>query len=145
MNRNTRFTPSVAQLKGVGLAFVLLLPVAFAVPPGTDAEIEARLQAHGSLCREGEDCGAAQAVVASGPLSGEEVYNQFCFVCHAAGVGGAPILGDGEQWAPRVATGMESLMNSTLNGKNGMPARGTCVSCSDDELQAAVDFMLEGV
>jgi cytochrome c5 len=115
----------------------------YAVPPGTDEEIAQRLAPFGSICRAGEDCGTAAAVVASGPLSGEEVYNQFCFACHASGVGNAPILGDAVAWQPRVDKGMEVLMVSTLNGIGAMPAMGTCMNCSDDELGEAVTYMLD--
>ena len=124
------------------LAFLLLAPLASAVPPGTADEIRERLKPAGSLCRTGEECGTATAAVATGPLSGEEVYNQFCFACHATGVSDAPLLGNAEQWGPRVDKGMDVLMQSTLNGLNAMPARGTCATCSDEELQAAVEHML---
>ena len=117
----------------------------FAVPPGTTEEIAERIKPFGSVCRAGEDCGTAAAVTASGPLSGQAVYDQFCFACHMSGVGGAPLLGDVAQWEPRIAKGMDVLMDSTLNGLNAMPAKGTCMNCSDDELQAAVDYMLEQV
>ena len=118
---------------------------AYAVPPGTNDEIAERLKPFGSVCRSGEDCGAAVAAVASGPLSGQAVYDQFCFACHTTGVGGAPLLGDAGQWQPRIDKGMETLMASTLNGLNAMPAKGTCMNCSDDELQAAVTYMLDQV
>ena len=113
------------------------------VPPGTEDEIRERLQPFGQLCRAGEDCGQATAAAASGSLSGEEVYNQFCFACHASGVGGAPMLGDADGWAPRISNGMDTLWEHTLNGINAMPAKGTCMSCSDDELRAALDYMVE--
>ena len=116
---------------------------ASAVPPGTDAEIESRIIPFGTVCRAGDDCGSASAVAATGPLSGQQVYDQFCFACHATGVGDAPMLGDAEAWAPRVDKGMDVLMASTLNGINTMPAKGTCMSCSDEELNAAVTYMLE--
>ncbi len=115
----------------------------YAIPPGTDAEIEQRLTPFGSVCREGDDCGTAVAAAASGALSGEEVYNQYCTVCHASGVSNAPIRGDAGQWQPRIDKGMDELMASTLNGLNAMPAKGTCMSCSDEELAATVDYMLE--
>ena len=53
------------------------------------------------------------------------------------------MFGDAAAWGPRAATGMDALMNSALNGKNAMPARGLCGTCSDDELQAAVEYMLD--
>jgi len=117
----------------------------YAVPPGTTEEIAERIKPFGSVCRAGDDCGNAAAAVASGPLSGQQVYDQFCFACHNAGVGGAPRLGDAGQWQPRIDKGMDALMASTLNGINAMPAKGTCMNCSDDELQAAVDYMLDQV
>jgi len=62
--------------------------------------------------------------------------------CHATGVSEAPILGNAEQWAVRVAKGADALYTSAINGLGVMPARGTCVDCSDDEMRAAVDYML---
>ncbi len=112
------------------------------VPPGTNDEIRERLQPFGDLCRAGEDCGQATAAAASGPLSGDEVYGKFCFACHMTGVGGAPMLGAGDAWAPRIAKGVDTLWEHTLNGFNAMPARGTCMTCSDDELRAALEYMV---
>ena len=114
----------------------------YAVPPGTPDEIRERLQPFGSLCRVGDDCGQAAAASASGPLSGEQVYNQFCFACHTTGVGGAPILGDQGEWTSREAKGMDTLWGSLLNGVGAMPAKGTCMGCSDDELREVLDYML---
>ena len=129
----------------------VVLAIAFAVtgigisalPPGTDDEISARLEPFGTVCRTGDDCGAATAAVASGPLSGQQVYDQFCFACHMSGVGGAPLFGDVEAWAERSAKGMDVLMASTINGIGTMPAKGTCMNCSDDELSSAVTYMLD--
>lgn len=116
-----------------------------AVPPGTDDDIRDRLAPFGNLCRAGDDCGSSAAVADAGPLSGEAVYNQFCFACHATGASDAPIFADAEAWAPRIDKGMDTLMASTLNGIGMMPPKGTCMNCSDDELQAAVDYMVEAV
>jgi cytochrome c5 len=38
---------------------------------------------------------------------------------------------------------METMMASTLDGLGLMPAKGTCMDCSTEELQSAVDYMLE--
>ncbi len=95
------------------------------------------------MCRAGEDCGTAVAAAASGPLSGQQVYDQFCFACHMSGVGGAPTFGDVAAWAERSAKGIDVLMASTINGIGTMPAKGTCMNCSDDELSAAVTYMLD--
>ena len=53
------------------------------------------------------------------------------------------MFGDAAAWEPRVAKGLDELMASTVNGINAMPAKGTCMNCSDDELSAAVDYMIE--
>lgn len=76
---------------------------------------------------------------------GKAVYNQTCVACHLAGASGAPKLGDKKAWAPRIDKGMDALMESALNGIEGtaMMPRGTCNDCSDAELQAAVEYMVE--
>lgn len=75
--------------------------------------------------------------------AGEEVYNRFCFSCHAGGVAGAPRPGDSEAWAPRIAKGRELLLKSVRDGMPpGMPPMGLCMSCSDAELNAAIEHML---
>jgi cytochrome c5 len=73
---------------------------------------------------------------------GVSVYNSKCIICHASGVAGAPKLGDKAAWKPRIATGMEALLNSAINGKNSMPPKGTCVDCTDADLAAAIEFMV---
>ena len=125
-----------------GLAVILSVFAVNALPPGTEKEISERLKPVGSVVRSA----AAEAAVeegAAGPLSGEEVYDQYCSVCHTSGVGGAPLFADAAAWAPRIAKGMDVLMDSTINGINAMPAKGTCMSCSDDELAATVTYMLD--
>ncbi len=84
----------------------------------------------------------ADAGEAAAPKSGEQVYNSSCMACHAAGVAGAPKLGDVAAWAPRIAAGMDSLLANATNGLKAMPPKGTCMSCSSDELQAAVEYMV---
>jgi cytochrome c5 len=115
------------------------------VPPGSDEDIRARLVPFGEVCRA-SDCAAGGAAAASsggGAMTGEQVYNQYCGTCHAAGVAGAPLLGNAEAWQPRIAQGMDTLWDHTLNGLNAMPAKGTCMNCSDEELRAAMEHMVE--
>lgn len=74
---------------------------------------------------------------------GETVYNRSCFSCHASGVSGAPVPGDEAAWAPRAAKGRDVLLQSVKDGiPPGMPPMGLCMSCTDEELRAAIDFML---
>ncbi|MFC1236664.1 MULTISPECIES: c-type cytochrome [unclassified Vibrio] len=79
------------------------------------------------------------------PRDGPAVYNTYCTACHATGAAGAPIKGNAEQWAPRIAQGMDVLTNHALQGFNAMPAKGSCMDCSDDEVIAAVKFLTEGM
>ena len=76
------------------------------------------------------------------PRDGETIYNAVCAACHAGGLVGAPKTGDQAAWAPRIATGMAALQKSASNGKNAMPARGGAADLSDDELKAAVDYLV---
>jgi cytochrome c5 len=54
---------------------------------------------------------------------------------------GAPKFGDKAAWAPRIATGINTLHNSALHGKNAMPPKGGNLALSDAEVMAAVDYM----
>ena len=87
----------------------------------------------------------APAAAAGGVGPGEAVYNRACFVCHAAGVAGAPKLGDKAAWEPRLGQGIDGLLHSAVNGKNAMPPRGTCADCSDADLRAAIEYMISSV
>ena len=127
-----------------GLGAVL----AGSVQAATDEDaIRDRIKPIGDVCVEGQDCGSAAAAApaeaaAGGARSGEDVYNASCFACHGTGAAGAPMLGNAGQWAPRVEQGMDTLLANAINGIRAMPARGTCMSCSDDEIKAAVEHMV---
>ncbi len=83
-----------------------------------------------------------EKVAAAPKADGEAVYKSTCFACHATGVAGSPLFGNKELWAPRIATGMDALYNSALKGKGAMPPKGGKFSLSDDEVKAAVDYMV---
>ena len=83
-------------------------------------------------------------------LTGQQVYNNVCIACHSPpGVGGAPALGDSDAWAERIANGMDMLTDHALNGFSGktgvMPKKGERVDLSDEEVIAAVKYMVEQV
>ena len=84
----------------------------------------------------------ADASAAAAPKSGEQVYKSNCMACHGTGAAGAPKLGDVAAWAPRIAAGMDSLLANATNGLKAMPPKGLCMSCSSDELQAAIEYMV---
>lgn len=117
----------------------------------TDAQtaaIEERIKPVGESCLQGDTSCGGPAVAAAGgaPRSGEEVYNTACMACHSTGAAGAPKFGDAAAWAPRIAKGKDALYASGVNGVpgTGMMAKGGCVACSDEEIHAAVDFMIAG-
>lgn len=78
--------------------------------------------------------------------SGDAIYNSACLACHAAGVAGAPMMGNKEAWAPRIAQGADVLYTHAINGFQGatgfMPAKGGRVDFSDQEIKNAVDYMV---
>jgi len=78
-----------------------------------------------SVAERLQKVGTVEVRDANRPLkSGEEVYKAQCAACHAAGVAGAPKLGDQGAWAARIKTGYDALLNSALKGKGGMSAQG---------------------
>lgn len=110
------------------------------------AAIVERIKPHGEVCVQGDtSCASAMAAVSAGPRSGEDVYSGACVACHSSGAGGAPILGDVAAWADRISKGRDALYQSGLNGVAGgsMIARGGCMTCSDEEIMAAVDYMVD--
>lgn len=85
--------------------------------------------------------GTVEVRDANRPLAlGETVYKAQCVACHAAGVGGAPKLGDAGAWAARIQTGYDSLLNSALKGKGSMGAQGGG-DWEDAEIGRAVVYM----
>ncbi|MCP4597203.1 c-type cytochrome [Neptuniibacter sp.] len=74
---------------------------------------------------------------------GATVYNTKCGVCHASGAANAPKMGDAAAWGPRAAQGMEALMATAKKGKGAMPPYGLCMDCTDTELQAGIQYMLD--
>ena len=90
----------------------------------------------------------AQPAQASAPpakpaaAEGKAVYDQTCVACHMQSVAGSPKLGDKPAWAPRIDTGMDSLVQSVLRGKGAMPPKGGNASLSEAQVRAAVEFMV---
>ena len=70
----------------------------------------------------------------------EAVYKAQCSACHDAGAAGAPKLGDAAAWAPRIKTGYDALLASSLKGKGAMPAQGGG-EYDDLEIGRAVVYM----
>ena len=74
---------------------------------------------------------------------GKAVYQRYCYACHQAGIADAPKFGDKEAWAPRLEQSRAELVDNVIRGMApGMPPRAGCGTCTDEELAAAVDFMV---
>ncbi len=114
---------------------------------GGDAKAADAKSDDGAKAAEGTktaDAGSGSSGAALDMEAGQKLYKSTCDMCHGAGVGGAPRLGNKDDWAPRIAAGMDSMMNIALNGKGGMPKRGTApASVSDEVLRAAVQYMAD--
>lgn len=84
----------------------------------------------------------AAVVSKAEPASGEKVYQGTCAMCHAAGIAGAPKVGDKVAWKARIAQGANTLHSNALGGIRMMPAKGGNGMLSDAEVIAAVDHMV---
>lgn len=72
--------------------------------------------------------------------TGEQVVAAQCGACHTSGAAGAPKVGDNAAWAPRLAQGFDTLLNSALKGKGAMGPQGGG-DFSDFEIARAVVFL----
>ncbi|HMA31243.1 MAG TPA: c-type cytochrome, partial [Casimicrobiaceae bacterium] len=75
------------------------------------------------------------------PRTGEEIVKAQCSKCHKDGVGGAPKIGDLDDWIPRLKPGLDVVVRSAINGHGGMPARGGMANLTDAELRSAIVYM----
>jgi cytochrome c5 len=74
---------------------------------------------------------------------GKQVYVNSCIICHQDGKMGAPLIGNGAGWSMRLKNnGLSGLYRHAIHGYNSMPPRGACVTCSDNDVIAAVDYLL---
>lgn len=126
--------------EGGGDAPAATAPAPEAAPaPDANAEPAAEMPAAEAPAAE-----AAAPAVAEG--RGKEVYDSACFICHATGVAGAPKIGDVAGWEPRIAQGTETLHTHAIKGFMGeaglMPPKGGRMDYSDDDVKAAVDYMV---
>jgi cytochrome c5 len=137
----------------VGVIYALTVGTMPAMDPMVGSSVDERLKPVGQVrVADGSEAAAPAAApdatpaAASGEAaSGEAIYAKACFVCHASGAAGAPKLGDKKTWGPRVALGMDALLATAIKGKGAMPPRGTCGTCSDADLRAAIEYMLSKV
>lgn len=130
----------------LGVALLLSGIVSAQVWAVSDAKKQAiadRIKPVGTVCVEGDaSCASASASAGGAARSGEEIYNASCMACHTTGAAGAPKLGDKADWSKRLASGIDTVYNHAIKGFNAMPAMGLCMTCSEDEIKATVDFII---
>ncbi|OZI43408.1 c-type cytochrome [Bordetella genomosp. 4] len=82
-----------------------------------------------------------QAQAAVNP-AGEKLYKSTCFACHGAGIAGAPKFGDKAAWEPYIKTGVDAMVKVAMQGKGAMPPKGGAANASEDDIRAAVEYMV---
>ncbi|WP_429927621.1 c-type cytochrome [Achromobacter xylosoxidans] len=106
--------------------------------------------------KEGDSAPAAAAPAAAAPApaaapqqaatvnpAGEKLYKSVCFACHATGVANAPKFGDKAAWEPYIKTGMDAMVKVAMQGKPPMPPKGGAANASEDDIRAAVQYMVD--
>lgn len=74
---------------------------------------------------------------------GKQVYMKACLICHQDNKMGAPVIGDSANWYMRLKnSGLTGLYRHAIHGYNSMPVKGACVTCSDNDIISAVDYLL---
>lgn len=103
----------------------------------------------GSVDTAAADAEQVPAAAATEPdlAQGKKIYGKHCFACHGSGAAGAPKLGDTENWAPRIAKGLDTLAQNAIGGYKGaagyMPPKGGFMSLDDADVTAAVAYMVD--
>ncbi len=98
-------------------------------------ELEAGAQ---QLAQQGSDRLAALVPAAATFDNGSSIYQQSCRSCHDSGLMGAPKIGHA-----RYSADLDVLVENSIKGIGRMPARGGNRSLSDDDVRAAVEYMVE--
>ena len=162
MPKTTRWTFILAIVGGLGIALLaIFLVVKYMLAPqvtplpGPEQPPPAK-QAQPSPPAAAEAPAAAPVppavpapetrIAAADADKGKKVYGTTCSLCHAAGVAGAPKAGDKAAWSPRIAQGKDTLYKHAIEGFTGktgvMPPKGGNPGLPDDDVKAAVDYMV---
>lgn len=67
-------------------------------------------------------------------------YERACLSCHGVR-SAAPLTGFEPAWKPRLAQGADVLLQHARDGFKGMPAKGLCSDCTDNDLRGLIAFM----
>jgi cytochrome c5 len=123
--------------------FVTMISLCWAYHQPSDLSMEAakqRMSPPSQLVVSGAQVGSAKPVESEAP--GQGIYKKFCHVCHSSGIAGAPKVGNHDQWLARYQEGWPVMMKRAMSGYKGMPAKGHCVKCNEDQIHEAIEYML---
>ena len=113
---------------------------------GKDSQVDSatleRIKPIGEVSIDSSSAVASTGTSNQTERSGEQVYSK-CQSCHDSGIMKAPKFGSLEDWAPRIERGIDDLLMVAIAGKGGMPPKGTCMDCSDNELRSAIQYMID--
>lgn len=168
MSRDQKFFDMYSLVIGILVAFALaILVLAMKMSDLTQgvytheaaekqAGINDRIRPFGQVYLPGEEQAATAPTVevaeepapVAAAMTGPQVYNLACNMCHGNGVGGAPIVGDAAQWTSRISQGLDVLNDHAINGFDGdavtpMLAKGGRPDLSDQEVIDAVAYMVD--
>lgn len=77
-------------------------------------------------------------------VSGKEIYDKYCSVCHNDGKFGAPKLSDKKAWDNILAkSNFDDLVTYTLKGSDKKPPKGGCKYCNTADIIAALKYMVQ--
>ena len=125
----------VVPIVGILMVVHLVLSRPGADPQAMTPEaVSARLQPVARL-----EIGGAGA--AAGARSAADIVKGTCAACHQTGAANAPKLGDAAAWAPRIKTGVNTMVQSVIKGKGAMPPKAGDASLTENEIHNAVVLM----
>ncbi len=108
------------------------------------ATAQARQEADKAKDTAHEEGTKMASVASAGDMAtGQAVYEKNCASCHESGIAEAPKLGDKTAWAPRISGGIDQMVQVAIDGKGAMPPKGGHPDLSNDEVHAAVNYMVE--
>ena len=112
----------------------------------TNDDIAKRLEPVGQVCVQGQECKGMEVAVAAsggGARTADEIIAKHCNACHGSGLLGAPKIGDTAAWKERAdhQGGLDGILAKAITGINAMPPKGTCMTCTDEELKGAIEKM----
>ena len=119
----------------------LLVLICFSLP-GCDSTSSVTTENAVSAAVENTDVEKTDAVLSADTL---RKWTGSCALCHVTGNGGAPRVGNADEWEARLTQSPEILLAHTIEGFNNMPPLGYCMSCEQKDLVSMINFMTEGL